>query len=81
MSHKLFKFQNIQLRPTRQNTNLTVQGTQEEQFAEIVKQAQESAIRRLEEEQEEAWPYTLVIYGRLLDTAVTGRRDTNRDAS
>ena len=50
MSHKLFKFQNIQLRPTRQNTNITVQGTQEQQFEEIVRQAQESAIRRLKEE-------------------------------
>ena len=25
-------------------------------------------------------PYTLEIYGRRLDTAVTGSRDTNRDA-
>ena len=53
MSHKLFKFQNIQLRPTRQNTNLTVQGTQEQQFEEIIRQAQESAIRRLKEEEQE----------------------------
>ena len=51
MSHKLFKFQNIQLRPTRQNTNIAVQGTQEQQFEEIVRQAQESAIRRLQEEE------------------------------
>ena len=53
MSHKLFKFQNIQLRPTRQNTNITVQGTQEQQFEEIVRQAQESAIRRLQEEEKQ----------------------------
>ena len=34
----------------------------------------------IQDQKRGAGPYTLEIYGRCLDTAVTGSRDTNRDA-
>ena len=42
-----FKFQNVQIvqRPTHQNTQLTVQGTAEEQFQDIVAAAEQTALQ------------------------------------
>ena len=40
------------LRPTRQNTKLTVTGTQEEQFADIVQKAQEEVLHKLDDKED-----------------------------
>ena len=53
---KFFKFQNIHLRPTRQNTLLPTEGTAEEQFQLIEASARQHALDDIRQETQPTAP-------------------------
>ena len=55
-AQNFFKFQNIHLRPTRQNTLLPTEGTAEEQFQLIEASAQQQALDDLRQETQPSAP-------------------------